>query len=272
MRGGRLLGMLALLREYVLGAQSVEFAAEVWVGGIDRHARDADDVLVVLCRPFNHLPFFVNRITQHAHFFNSFAHDFCNVLQPIVDGGKLLFNEALELPKGIEQLSHFVRFELIRHRKRYCLNLMGPGKGGIGKRIRAAYASDMAEEPRKRRDRYDVSGGAEEQYVNAAQTVLVNKRGITDLESLQTAEEQALARAYGQLLGEVHVDTPMTGDLLRHIHAAIFGDLYDWAGRSAHRLAPKAWHHVAPAGLPERIDGGVRANGACTLAGESDSG
>lgn len=89
----------------------------------------------------------------------------------------------------------------------------------------------MSEKPRKRRDRYDISGNVEGQYVDDAQTVLVNKRAITEQNVLQAAEEQGLARAYGQLLREVHTDTPMTCDLLRHIHAAIFGDLYDWAGR-----------------------------------------
>ena len=42
-----------------------------------------------------------------------------------------------------------------------------------------------------------------------------------------------LARAYGDLLREVRTDTPLTCDLLRHIHARIFGDLYNWAGRCA---------------------------------------
>jgi cell filamentation protein len=90
---------------------------------------------------------------------------------------------------------------------------------------------DMAEKPHQRRDRYDVAGNVEAQYLDDAQTVLVNKPGIIEIEILQAAEEQALARAYGQLLGEVHTDTPMSCDLLKHIHAAIFGELYDWAGR-----------------------------------------
>ncbi len=89
----------------------------------------------------------------------------------------------------------------------------------------------MAEEPRKRGDRYDVSGNTEAQYVDETQTVLVNKPGITRLETLQAAEEQALAEAYGQLLRDVRVDTPMTCELLRHIHSRIFGELYEWAGR-----------------------------------------
>jgi len=89
----------------------------------------------------------------------------------------------------------------------------------------------MGKDSGKQRDRYDVSGNVEAQYVDADQTVLVNKKGITDLYTLQVAEEEALARAYETLLAEVRVDTPMSCDLLRHIHARIFGDLYEWAGR-----------------------------------------
>lgn len=43
----------------------------------------------------------------------------------------------------------------------------------------------MAEKPR-RSDRYDVSGNVEAQYVDEAQTVLVNKQGIATLEALQS--------------------------------------------------------------------------------------
>lgn len=89
----------------------------------------------------------------------------------------------------------------------------------------------MVDEPKKHRDRYDVSGNVEAEYVDADKTVLINKKGITDLRTLQLAEEEALAQAYEKLLGEVRTDTPMTCDLLRHIHLRIFGDLYEWAGR-----------------------------------------
>jgi cell filamentation protein len=89
----------------------------------------------------------------------------------------------------------------------------------------------MSESPKPRRDRYDVSGNVEAQYVDAAQMVLVNKLGIVDLVSLQLAEEEALARAYETLLTEVRADTPMSVDLIRHAHGRIFGDLYTWAGR-----------------------------------------
>jgi cell filamentation protein len=89
----------------------------------------------------------------------------------------------------------------------------------------------MAEESKKSRDRYDVSGNVEAQYVDAAGLVLCNKLGITDLATLQAAEEQSLARAYRDLLGEVRTDTPITCDLLCHIHARVFGELYEWAGR-----------------------------------------
>lgn len=89
----------------------------------------------------------------------------------------------------------------------------------------------MAKDPRKRGDRYDTSGNPEAEYVDPAQAVLVNSRAITNLHMLQVAEEEALAAAYEILLGEIRIDTPMTCDLLRHIHRRIFGDLYTWAGR-----------------------------------------
>lgn len=89
----------------------------------------------------------------------------------------------------------------------------------------------MADEPSHPLARYRVSGSIEAEYVDAGRTVLKNKKGITSLPELQLAEEQALAEAYETLVGEVRFDTPMTCDLLKHIHARIFGGLYDWAGR-----------------------------------------
>jgi len=89
-------------------------------------------------------------------------------------------------------------------------------------------------EPKKesgRKDRYDVTGNVEAQYVDQAQTILVNKQGITDLETLERLEEEGLFHAYETLLGQTRVDTPMTATLLLHIHQQIFCDLYEWAGR-----------------------------------------
>jgi cell filamentation protein len=81
-------------------------------------------------------------------------------------------------------------------------------------------------------DRYQVPpGNVEAEFVDEDKNVLVNKPGITDLETLQIAEEEFLAKAYEQLLAEVRMDTPMTGDLIRHVHQTIFGDLFEWAGR-----------------------------------------
>jgi cell filamentation protein len=88
----------------------------------------------------------------------------------------------------------------------------------------------MVNEPEKRRDRYDVFGNVEAQYVDAAHTILRNKLGISDLAALQTTEEKALVRAYQILLKEVRTDTRLTCELLKHIHARIFGELYQWAG------------------------------------------
>ncbi len=87
----------------------------------------------------------------------------------------------------------------------------------------------MSEAPRG--SRYDVSGNVEAQYVDAAEQVLANLMGINDAETLQVAEETALAAAYERLLREVKVDTPLTCELLRYVHGVIFGELYAWAGR-----------------------------------------
>ena len=79
--------------------------------------------------------------------------------------------------------------------------------------------------------RYTVSGdNAEMQYVDEAQTVLVNKLGITDLGELQEKEEELLIKAYELLFAEIRSDTPGTCELLKHIHRQIFGELYEWAG------------------------------------------
>lgn len=87
------------------------------------------------------------------------------------------------------------------------------------------------EQPAARKDRYDVTGNVEGLYVDEAQKILVNKRAITDLETLERLEEEGLFHAYEALLGQTRIDTPMTSRLLRHIHQQIFGDLYEWAGR-----------------------------------------
>jgi cell filamentation protein len=89
----------------------------------------------------------------------------------------------------------------------------------------------MAKQRHPRRDRYDVSGNVEAEFIDEARTVLVNKLGITTLDALHLAEEQSLAKAYETLLGEVRVDTVITCDLVRFIHARIFGGIYAWAGR-----------------------------------------
>lgn len=70
---------------------------------------------------------------------------------------------------------------------------------------RTLYIGGMAKQPRKHRDRYDVTGNVEAEYVDDARTVLINKQGITDLAILQLREEDALAEAYETLLGEVRL-------------------------------------------------------------------
>lgn len=80
-------------------------------------------------------------------------------------------------------------------------------------------------------EKYDVSGNIEAQFADDSEEVLVNKLGITQLEDLQLREEQSLATAYERLLGEVRTDTPITTELIRYVHAQIFGELFEWAGR-----------------------------------------
>lgn len=78
--------------------------------------------------------------------------------------------------------------------------------------------------------RYTV-GGSENEYMDAEQKVLRNKKNIADLQTLYIEEEKALARAYEELLLEVRSDTPITSELILYVHRTIFEKLYDWAGR-----------------------------------------
>jgi cell filamentation protein len=89
----------------------------------------------------------------------------------------------------------------------------------------------MSKDDAKPTGRYTVSGNVEAQYVDSAETVLKNEKGITDLRTLQMEEEAALAGAYSLLLGEVRTDTPITNELIRYTHKTVFGDLFAWAGR-----------------------------------------
>lgn len=78
--------------------------------------------------------------------------------------------------------------------------------------------------------RYSV-GGSENEYMDHKKTVLKNKKDIRDLPTLYLEEEKALARAYELLLNEIRSDTPMSAELIQHVHRRIFADLYDWAGK-----------------------------------------
>jgi cell filamentation protein len=89
----------------------------------------------------------------------------------------------------------------------------------------------MNDESRPHRNRYDVTGNLEAEYVDAEGLVLVNKPGITDLEQLQLLEEECLTKAYETLLDEIRLDTPLTVELICYVHERIFGALFAWAGR-----------------------------------------
>lgn len=88
----------------------------------------------------------------------------------------------------------------------------------------------MVKRPRKR-DRYDTTGNPEAEHVDAEKTILKNRKGITTLAELERVEEEGLVLAYQSLFQEATTETSMTCELLRHIHARIFGELYEWAGR-----------------------------------------
>lgn len=89
----------------------------------------------------------------------------------------------------------------------------------------------MSRKRNKPASRYDVQGNVEAQFMDADKTVLANKKGIADLLALERLEGEALFHAYDRLVSQVRMDTPITSELIRHIHAEIFRELYDWAGR-----------------------------------------
>src|SRR5207249_2864941 len=130
------------------------------------------------------------------------------------------------------------------------------------------YTARMADQPDQRpRDRYDVSGNSEAQYVDAAQRVLKNRKAITELRTLQVEEEKGLARAYERLLGEVRSDTPITTEFIGYVHGMIFRDLYDWAGRWRTVRISKPGVSWPPAGLPRSGDAGLRAGRPPAVSG-----
>lgn len=88
----------------------------------------------------------------------------------------------------------------------------------------------MKKDENQHASRYSV-GGDENEYMDAARTVLKNKKHIEELHVLYTEEEKALAIAYEILFDEVRSDTLITSELIRYAHLSIFGNLYDWAGR-----------------------------------------
>lgn len=88
----------------------------------------------------------------------------------------------------------------------------------------------MMKDKHPRASRYS-AGGSENEYMDQAKTVLKNMKNLPDLHTLYVEEEKALARAYELLLNEIRSDTPISSELIKHVHKRIFGDLYDWAGR-----------------------------------------
>ena len=86
------------------------------------------------------------------------------------------------------------------------------------------------EQKPSREDRYDVSGNVEAQYVDQAQTVMVNKQGVTDLRDLEQLEEEGLFRAYEALWRNAYRYTD-DGRPPAAYPPADLRALYEWAGR-----------------------------------------
>ena len=81
-------------------------------------------------------------------------------------------------------------------------------------------------------DRYDTSDCAEGRYQpGSADTVLLNKLGITDVERLEEAEFDLLAGFMDALLGELEIDQRITVEDLAAWHRRWLNTLYDWAGQ-----------------------------------------
>ncbi len=76
-----------------------------------------------------------------------------------------------------------------------------------------------------------IAVGPETKFADSQSKVLVNKLGITRLNSLQIKEEEGLVDCYQRMIKRVNFDTPLSNALICEIHRAIFGELFEWAGK-----------------------------------------
>lgn len=80
-------------------------------------------------------------------------------------------------------------------------------------------------------DRYDISSNPEAQYQPGSDNqVLLNKRGITDLEEMEGIEFDELLRFEQVLFDELAADKRLTAKNLCDWHRDWLGGIYEWAG------------------------------------------
>ena len=87
----------------------------------------------------------------------------------------------------------------------------------------------MSREPAH--SRYQPATGMEaESQPGSRGRVLRNKPGIQRKREMDRAEFEALIRAQSAFLGQVTAETQFTAEMLRSMHRAWLGGLYEWAG------------------------------------------
>ena len=82
--------------------------------------------------------------------------------------------------------------------------------------------------------RHRPAGNPEKTFNEGEPPVLVNKLGIRDAAEIRRREKLALDGAYKTMLSSQAPDSrqfQITAATFKTIHSAIFGDLYEWAGR-----------------------------------------
>ncbi len=79
--------------------------------------------------------------------------------------------------------------------------------------------------------------------------VLRNKPGIQYKREMDRAEFEALTRAQTDFLGQVTTETRFTVEMLRSMHRAWLGELYEWAGEYRTVEMEKGGFHWPPAYL-----------------------
>ena len=79
--------------------------------------------------------------------------------------------------------------------------------------------------------RYDAPSGDQSEFEPGSdETVLKNLLGITDLQTMEQAEFDALLRTQAAYLDQLTEKTPITSKLIRQMHKEWLGGIYAWAG------------------------------------------